>query len=274
MAKVTNGPSLLSHSNFLGELFCTPPNDDFLTLFSEIDGVEKIQSTLGMFGMPHYIKELHRLIHPLEKIIRNKEAMGEDPLPGLFQHKNAKKLLKKGPKLMQKWNEIQEFSKSQEDPNQAAVEMIQKFDQHDETFDGYLIKISEDEKTHAIVETFDNGIDKETIKGSDLKEIKSKEDQLAHLIKEREAFGLDTPPSFIEIPGIETEKVEVPSSHQSPVGLEMEDFSRREAELLHELNEEKKVQSVGRQNFSYILSEILKFPLHFNQLMIQNFTSI
>ena len=198
-----------------------------------------------MFGMPDYIKELHRLIHPLDKIIRNKEAVGEDPLPELSQHKNAKKLLKKGPKLMQKWNEIQEFSKSQEDPNKAAVEMIEKFDQHDETFDGYLINISEDEKTHAIVETFDNGIDKETIKGSDLKEIKSKEDQLAHLIKEREALGLDTPPSFIEIPGIETEeKVELPS-HQSPVGLEMEDFSRREAELLHELNEEKKVQSVG-----------------------------
>ena len=112
--------------------------------------------------MSDYIKELHRLIHPLHKIIQSQEALGQDPTQSLAQHKNVKKLLKHAPEHVEKWSQIVDYSKNNPDldldENKAAVEIIKTSDQHDTTFDGYLINVQEDAKTHDIVETFDNGI--------------------------------------------------------------------------------------------------------------------
>ena len=188
-----------------------------------------------MFGMSDYIKELHRLIHPLHKIIQSQEALGQDPNESLAQHINVKKILEHAPNHLEKWSEIVDYSKSLEDrdENQAAVKMIKTLDQHDTTFDGYLINVQED-ANHDIVETFDNGIEQETIKGTDFKEIRNKESQLAHLIKEREALGLETPSSFIERPeSYQTTE----NSKILEIESEMEDFSKREMKLLRVLNE-------------------------------------
>jgi len=209
---------------------------------AKIDETET-QSTLGMFGMSDYIKELHRLIHPLHKIIQTQEALGQDPTPSLAQHKNVKKLLKHAPKHVEKWSQIVDYSTKNTNPdlnvldeNKVAVDMIKTSDQHDTTFDGYLINVQEDAKTHDIVETFDNGIEQETIKGTDFNEIKDKENQLAHLIKEREAFGLETPSSFIETPN---EHATTENSNIIKIESEMKDFSKREMKLLRELNEKQ-----------------------------------
>merc|ERR1712062_42397 len=206
---------------------------------AKIDETET-QSTLGMFGMSDYIKELHRLIHPLHKIIQSQEALGQDPTQSLAQHKNVKKLLKHAPEHVEKWSQIVDYSKNNPDldENKAAVEIIKTSDQHDTTFDGYLINVQEDAKTHDIVETFDNGIEQETIKGTDFNEIKNKENQLAHLIKEREAFGLETPSSFIETPS-NAEHATTENSNIIKIESEMKDFSKREMKLLRELNEKQ-----------------------------------
>ena len=212
-----------------------------------------------MFGMSDYIKELHRLIHPLHKIIQSQEALGQDPTQSLAQHKNVKKLLKHAPKHVEKWSQIVDYSKNTNpdlnvlDESKVAVDMIKTSDRHDTTFDGYLINVQEDAKTHDIVETFDNGIGKlcksykiqfqkssfteqETIKGTDFNEIKDKENQLAHLIKEREAFGLEIPSSFIETPN---EHATTENSNIIKIESEMKDFSKREMKLLRELNEKQ-----------------------------------
>ena len=80
--------------------------------------------------------------------------------------------------------------------------------------------------------------EQETIKGTDFNEIKNKENQLAHLIKEREAFGLETPSSFIETPS-NAEHATTENSNIIKIESEMKDFSKREMKLLRELNEKQ-----------------------------------
>ena len=61
---------------------------------------------------------------------------------------------------------------------------------------------------------------------------------MAHLIKEREAFGLETPSSFIETPS-NAEHATTENSNIIKIESEMKDFSKREMKLLRELNEKQ-----------------------------------